>query len=242
MIGLLAAVVAIHTFREFLRGKLALPFVDSESVASGTLVLELSCSVYIDRAPTDTNPADNPSAGHHQAFCFPVDDTDIWSNHLIRDDGQPSAPSAAASRQVTNGPVDSTPITQPGHGDVCRPCVDGGLYSGRCCDGLLDQGMCVASDRVPPEIWAQGQSIPLCTPFCPFCRGVPWFTPPAPRCITDAGSGADPAPVGAHRSATAAAAEADPVPAVDLPCDPIPDLSAASADPIEEFPPPAVDA
>ena len=82
MIELLAAVVAVQTFREEIRGKLVLLFIDSEPVEAALikgysakedvcelvgifweLVLELRCSVYIDRVPTDSNPADNPSRG-----------------------------------------------------------------------------------------------------------------------------------------------------------------------------------
>ena len=80
MIELLAAVMAVQTFREEIRGKLVLLFIDSEPVEAALikgysakedvcelvgifweLVLELRCSVYIDRVPTDSNPADNPS-------------------------------------------------------------------------------------------------------------------------------------------------------------------------------------
>ena len=80
MIELLAAVVAVQTFREEIRGKLVLLFIDSEPVEAALikgysakedvcelvglfweLVLELRCSVYIDRVPTDSNLADNPS-------------------------------------------------------------------------------------------------------------------------------------------------------------------------------------
>ena len=82
MIELLAAVVAVQTFREEIRGKLVLLFIDSEPVEAALikgysakedvcelvgifweLVLELRCSVYIDRVPADSNPADNPSRG-----------------------------------------------------------------------------------------------------------------------------------------------------------------------------------
>ena len=68
---------------------------------------------------------------------------------------------------------------------LSRPCVDCGLYAGCFCDGLLDQGMCLASDRVPSEAWARGQSTPLCSQcdrrmgIRHFCRGVPRVTPPA---------------------------------------------------------------
>ena len=79
MIELLAAVVAVQTFREEIRGKLVLLFIDSEPVEAALikgysgkedvcelvglfweLVLELRCSVYIDRAPTalQEKPAD----------------------------------------------------------------------------------------------------------------------------------------------------------------------------------------
>ena len=76
MIELLAALVAVQTFREEIRGKLVLLFIDSEPVEAALikgysakedvcelvgifweLVLELRCSVYIDRVPTDSNPA-----------------------------------------------------------------------------------------------------------------------------------------------------------------------------------------
>ena len=82
MIEMLAAVVAVQTFREEIRGKLVLLFIDSEPVEAALikgysakedvcelvgifweLVLELRCSVYIDRVPTDSNPAGNPSRG-----------------------------------------------------------------------------------------------------------------------------------------------------------------------------------
>ena len=87
MIELLAAVVAVQTFREEIRGKLVLLFIDSEPVEAALikgysakddvcelvglfwdLVLELRCSVYIDRVPTDSNPADNPSKILAQVF------------------------------------------------------------------------------------------------------------------------------------------------------------------------------
>ena len=90
MIELLAAVVAVQTFREEIRGKLVLLFIDSEPVEAALiksysakedvcelvglfweLVLELRCSVYIDRVPTDSNPADNPSKILAQVFSLP---------------------------------------------------------------------------------------------------------------------------------------------------------------------------
>ena len=80
MIELLATVVALKTFAPRLRGSLALLFVDSEPV-QGALVkgypskedfceligvfwrcaLDLGVNIYIDRVPTDSNPADPPS-------------------------------------------------------------------------------------------------------------------------------------------------------------------------------------
>ncbi|OLQ02504.1 hypothetical protein AK812_SmicGene14638 [Symbiodinium microadriaticum] len=87
MIELLATVVAVQTFREEIHGKLVLLFIDSEPVEAALikgysakedvcelvgifweLVLELRCSVYIDRVPTDSNPADNPSKRHASHF------------------------------------------------------------------------------------------------------------------------------------------------------------------------------
>ena len=62
-----------------------------------------------------------------------------------------------------------------------RPCVDCGLITGSFCDE------CVASDRLPNEVWAEGQMTPLCTRCdrqhdeCHFCRGELWVRPPAHR-------------------------------------------------------------
>ena len=59
-----------------------------------------------------------------------------------------------------------------------RPCVDCGLRTGRFCDG------CLAAVRVPTEVWAQGHMTPFCShcetkrPFCHFCEGKAWATPP----------------------------------------------------------------
>ena len=80
MIELVAVIVAIETFRHYLAGKHVLIFVDSEAVEGALvkgytarpdicelvgvfwqLALQLKCSVYIDRVPTDANPADHPS-------------------------------------------------------------------------------------------------------------------------------------------------------------------------------------
>ena len=82
MVELLAPVLALWTLRGQVEGKHVLLLVDSEAV-EGALVkgysnssdicelvgvlwqiaLELQCSVYIDRVPTDANPADHPSRG-----------------------------------------------------------------------------------------------------------------------------------------------------------------------------------
>ena len=80
MIEMLAPVVTIYNFQNFLRDKLVLLFVDSEAV-EGALVkgysskedlswltavfweqaLKLKASIYIDRVATDANPGDGPS-------------------------------------------------------------------------------------------------------------------------------------------------------------------------------------
>ena len=60
---------------------------------------------------------------------------------------------------------------------LCRPCVDCGLYTGCFCD------FCRAEDRLPDEVWAEGQHTPLCTncdrtkDMCHFCRWEKWATP-----------------------------------------------------------------
>ena len=68
---------------------------------------------------------------------------------------------------------------------LCRPCVDCGLRTGRFCD------FCLAADRMPSEVWAEGQLTPLCgaceaKPWgpdgssegcCHFCRGVSMARP-----------------------------------------------------------------
>ncbi|OLP80229.1 hypothetical protein AK812_SmicGene39386 [Symbiodinium microadriaticum] len=60
--------------------------------------------------------------------------------------------------------------------ELCRPCVDCGLYTGCYCDGN-DWGECFAADRLPQEHWANNQRTPLCTScdrrfnMCHFCRG-----------------------------------------------------------------------
>ena len=80
MIEMLAPVVAIYSFQNFLKERLVLLFVDSEAV-EGALVkgysskedlswltavfweqaLRLKASFYIDRVATDANPGDGPS-------------------------------------------------------------------------------------------------------------------------------------------------------------------------------------
>ena len=70
--------------------------------------------------------------------------------------------------------------------ELCRPCVDCGLYTGCYCDGN-DWGDCFAADRLPRERWANNQRTPLCTAcdrrfgMCHFCRGQLWACPPAHR-------------------------------------------------------------
>ena len=80
MVELLAPILALWTMREYVRGKHVLLLVDSEPVEAALikgyssradmcelvgvfwqLALQLKCSVYIDRVPTDANPADHPS-------------------------------------------------------------------------------------------------------------------------------------------------------------------------------------
>ena len=60
---------------------------------------------------------------------------------------------------------------------LCRPCVDCGLYTGRFCD------FCLAETRIPSEQWCRHQYTPLCSTCdnrwdsCHFCRGLHWCTP-----------------------------------------------------------------
>ena len=80
MVELIAAVVALETFRDYLRDKTLLLFIDSEAVEGALvkgyssrsdicelvgvfweLALALKCSVYIDRVPTDANCSDGAS-------------------------------------------------------------------------------------------------------------------------------------------------------------------------------------
>ena len=57
-----------------------------------------------------------------------------------------------------------------------RPCIDCGLITGRFCD------FCLAKDRFPKEVWADGQPTPLCSHCdnkhgeCHRCRGMVWVT------------------------------------------------------------------
>ena len=80
MIELLAPIIALATFKEYVIGKYVLLLVDAEAVEGALvkgysskedmcelvglfwdLALELRCSIYIDRIPTDANCADKPS-------------------------------------------------------------------------------------------------------------------------------------------------------------------------------------
>ena len=80
MIELLAPIIALATFKEYVTGKYVLLLVDAEAVEGALvkgysskedmcelvglfwdLALELRCSIYIDRIPTDANCADKPS-------------------------------------------------------------------------------------------------------------------------------------------------------------------------------------
>ena len=80
MVELLATVLALQTFRDYLAGKTLILLVDAEAVEGALvkgysarsdlcelvgvfwdLVLELKCLVYIDRVPTDANCSDCPS-------------------------------------------------------------------------------------------------------------------------------------------------------------------------------------
>ena len=64
--------------------------------------------------------------------------------------------------------------------DLCRPCVDCGLYTRNFCKGheMLLTG-CFAKERIPAKEWCSGQLTPLCSDcemrmgLCYFCRGMP---------------------------------------------------------------------
>ena len=64
--------------------------------------------------------------------------------------------------------------------ELCRPCVDCGLVTGRFCDGKDEA--CLAAERSNGR-WCEGQQTPFCSKceeksmFCYFCRGHPWCTP-----------------------------------------------------------------
>ena len=81
MVELFATVVALHTFRERLVGSWSLLLVDSEGALKGysaredlcelvgafwNIALELRVQLYINRVPTDANPADHPSRDRMQ--------------------------------------------------------------------------------------------------------------------------------------------------------------------------------
>ena len=51
---------------------------------------------------------------------------------------------------------------------LARPCVDCGLVTGCYCDS------CIASERMPGEMWAKGQMTPLCS-SCDRERGACHF-------------------------------------------------------------------
>ena len=85
------------------------------------------------------------------------------------------------SEKLVHRPVFGSEMEVLAFGDqdlLVRPCVDCGVWTGRFCDH------CRAADRIPTEIWADGQLTPLCSvcdnrfDACHFCRGVDWCTPP----------------------------------------------------------------
>ncbi|CAE7278367.1 unnamed protein product [Symbiodinium sp. CCMP2592] len=88
-------------------------------------------------------------------------------------------------RRRFQNPIGLRALAHGSYNELCRPCVDCGLYTGSYCDG--DSEDCFAADRVPSEQWADNQRTPLCTAcdrrhdMCRFCRGIPWATPPAHR-------------------------------------------------------------
>ena len=83
-------------------------------------------------------------------------------------------------------PIGRAQKNPPTQDELCRACVDCGLYTGCYCDGN-DWGECFAADRMPREHWANNQRTPLCTAcdrrfsMCHFCRGQLWAVPPAHR-------------------------------------------------------------
>ena len=96
--------------------------------------------------------------------------------------------------------VMSTALTtlSVGHKDeLCRPCVDCGLFTGRFCDGQEFEAAgtpCFAKARLPSETWVDNQRTPLCSQCdwryekCHYCRGVRSCAPFPHRC---AGEGTD---------------------------------------------------
>ena len=84
--------------------------------------------------------------------------------------------------------------------ELCRPCVDCGLFTGRFCDGQEFEAAgspCYAKDRLPGEAWVDNQRTPLCSRCdwrygkCHYCRGVQSCTPmpvrPQPEARSDGG-------------------------------------------------------
>ena len=64
--------------------------------------------------------------------------------------------------------------------DLCRPCVDCGLYKGCFCDGLPGRGMCLASAAgAPSEQSADGQSTSLVNSEMLLRRILLWLRAPA---------------------------------------------------------------
>ncbi len=62
-----------------------------------------------------------------------------------------------------------------------RPCVECGKITGNFCEGLSGArgDPCTAARRMPSQIWADGQRVPMCSTcedqlkFCKFCRSPP---------------------------------------------------------------------
>ncbi|OLP84362.1 hypothetical protein AK812_SmicGene34786 [Symbiodinium microadriaticum] len=148
MIELLAAVVAVQTFREEIRGKLVLLFIDSEPVEAalikGYSAKEDVCELAIDPWP-------------------------FWHEPIGRAQKNPPTPpfvllfNMGDRPQIGPDQVALQALAVGTQDELCRPCVDCGLYTGCYCDGN-DWGECFAADRLPHEHWANNQRTPLCTP------------------------------------------------------------------------------